>query len=339
MRKFLLSWLACLAFSGAASAATVLSPGTTIYPGQLIQSQNGQFSFGIDPTSHLLMFYFQYAQDGDYTTAYEYLSPNYGWEKTGFVASTFWPTENKNGPGQTSGHVVILNEPGDHLVMQGDGNLVLYNGNTAIWDTGTGGHPGAYAVIENFGDIGIYLPGSTQPMVEWPYPALTSNVSDSVHGAPSSFFNEPRINVYTSFLASSDDICGGTFYVASVTQGNTMEWCGIFSDTVTMQADGNLVFYRNGTNVLQSGTAGYNGDMAVFSPVGILISKPQGGIDNYMPYPLVRQEKWVPPTSGKKPPTVNESFNAINGFLSHAQCYVTSGLTIDGGGGLACYGN
>ncbi|WP_330173129.1 hypothetical protein OG875_05655 [Streptomyces sp. NBC_01498] len=46
-----------------------------------------------------------------------------------------------------------------HLVMQGDGNLVLYCGTPAgkyLWDTATDGNPGAYAVFGGNGDLSVY---------------------------------------------------------------------------------------------------------------------------------------------------------------------------------------
>jgi hypothetical protein len=42
-------------------------------------------------------------------------------------------------------------------IMQGDGNFVMYGpGNQYIWDTATDGHPGAYLVIQDDGNVVIY---------------------------------------------------------------------------------------------------------------------------------------------------------------------------------------
>lgn len=42
------------------------------------------------------------------------------------------------------------------LVMQGDGNLVLYQGNDALWHTQTHGQPGHVAVMQNDGNLVLY---------------------------------------------------------------------------------------------------------------------------------------------------------------------------------------
>jgi hypothetical protein len=43
------------------------------------------------------------------------------------------------------------------LIMQGDGNLVLYNMMGApIWSTGTVGYPGSYFAIQNDGNLVVY---------------------------------------------------------------------------------------------------------------------------------------------------------------------------------------
>ena len=41
------------------------------------------------------------------------------------------------------------------LIMQGDGNLVIYNPG-AIWSTKTNGHAGAYLVLQTDGNLVIY---------------------------------------------------------------------------------------------------------------------------------------------------------------------------------------
>lgn len=45
------------------------------------------------------------------------------------------------------------------LVMQGDGNLVLYKGGQALWNTQTHGHPGAQAFFQDDGNLVVYSAG------------------------------------------------------------------------------------------------------------------------------------------------------------------------------------
>jgi hypothetical protein len=49
------------------------------------------------------------------------------------------------------------NEPVTHAIMQADGNLVAYSATgTAFWATGTAGHPGAYAALQDDGNFVVY---------------------------------------------------------------------------------------------------------------------------------------------------------------------------------------
>lgn len=45
--------------------------------------------------------------------------------------------------------------------MQGDGNLVLYNGNTPIWNSGTQNNPGAYVILQGDANFVIYKAGTS----------------------------------------------------------------------------------------------------------------------------------------------------------------------------------
>ncbi|MGF1429088.1 hypothetical protein [Kitasatospora sp. LaBMicrA B282] len=54
-------------------------------------------------------------------------------------------------------------DPGAYAIMQGDGNFVVYQGQTAVWNAQTWGHPGAYTCFQTDGNLvvyaGPYLPG------------------------------------------------------------------------------------------------------------------------------------------------------------------------------------
>ncbi|MFI9720411.1 hypothetical protein ACIHFE_12235 [Streptomyces sp. NPDC052396] len=49
---------------------------------------------------------------------------------------------------------------GNRAVMQGDGNFVVYDGGgSALWSSGTSGHPGAYLQVQGDGNLVIYQAG------------------------------------------------------------------------------------------------------------------------------------------------------------------------------------
>jgi hypothetical protein len=50
------------------------------------------------------------------------------------------------------------------LIMQGDGNLVEYNGGTALWATDTAGQPGNWAIMQTDGNLVVY---GAQNQVRW----------------------------------------------------------------------------------------------------------------------------------------------------------------------------
>ncbi|MEU9478764.1 hypothetical protein [Streptomyces sp. NPDC048191] len=55
------------------------------------------------------------------------------------------------------------------LVMQYDGNLVMYRkrDGAAIWSTGTHGHDGAYAVMQTDGNLVVYTASGKYPVYPW----------------------------------------------------------------------------------------------------------------------------------------------------------------------------
>lgn len=60
------------------------------------------------------------------------------------------------------GYALVSPNGAYNLQMQGDGNLVLYNCcGTALWHTGTWGHPGSFAVMQNDGNLVVYTAART----------------------------------------------------------------------------------------------------------------------------------------------------------------------------------
>ena len=60
--------------------------------------------------------------------------------------------------GQTLKRDQSLRSPNGHylLVTQRDGNVVLYGGKRALWDSQTAGNPGAFAVLQLDGNFVVY---------------------------------------------------------------------------------------------------------------------------------------------------------------------------------------
>jgi hypothetical protein len=105
--------------------SSVLYPNQTLYQRQFIRSANGLFSLTLQTDGNLVLY--KHGLDG---------------------AQVLWQTHTGDKP-----HIT-------RCVMQADGNLVLYDANsTPYWQTGTGTFPGSQLVIQNDGNAVIYQQG------------------------------------------------------------------------------------------------------------------------------------------------------------------------------------
>lgn len=148
------------------------------------------------------------------------------------------------------GHQAIWNSqtagrPGGRLVMQGDGNLVVYVGAEAVWNSQTAGQPGGRLVMQDDGNLVIYRASSpvwASRGIQAPPPA-----------AP------PRE------LGAGGTLGPG----ASLTSTN-----GRYR--LVMQGDGNLVAYDGSRALWNAGTAGNPGARAILQGDGNFVVY-QGG--------------------------------------------------------------
>ena len=171
----------------------------------------------------------------------------------------------------TAGHPEVFD-----AVMQGDGNLVIYNQcGRAMWASNTAGHPGAWFVVQNDGNAVIYDPTS--------HPLWASN--SVVPGQPSPPTQHDRLLpgqglVIGQSIASSD----GRFRLVLQSDGNLVLYHGSqalwASNTAghadvwdaAMQGDGNLVIYDvRGRPLWASNTAGRAGAFVVVQNDGNLV--------------------------------------------------------------------
>jgi subtilase family serine protease len=79
-----------------------------------------------------------------------------GTATTGYAGSSSGPAVWKSGMIISNGQAFTSGNGANVLVMQSDGNLVLRRQGVAVWNSGTFGHPGAYAAMQGDGNLVIY---------------------------------------------------------------------------------------------------------------------------------------------------------------------------------------
>jgi hypothetical protein len=164
------------------------------------------------------------------------------------------------------------------LVMQADGNLVAYLSTgrqpygPAVWSSNTSGHPGAYAVMQDDGNLVVQAPGGV---------VLWSTGTSGHPGAYAEFQTDGNLVVYLP--SGSAAWSTGTYaHPATIAVGTVMKpgwWAQATYTRLVMQPDGNLVLYRNrdGAALWSSNTSGYPGAYAVMQPDGNLVVYRPGG--------------------------------------------------------------
>lgn len=158
-----------------------------------------------------------------------------------------------------------------HAVMQGDGNLVVYAWGTPLWASGTHGHPGAIAVVQSDGNLVVH--GSAGPI--W----ASGTSARSTPGC-----GEEWVGAGDALHAGqSRTSCDGRFQLTMQGDGNLVlyqraappVWStgtnGTGASMAAMQGDGNLVLYAGGP-VWSSQTFGHPGAaLAVQSDGNVVI--------------------------------------------------------------------
>jgi len=176
-------------------------------------------------------------------------------------------------PGRGLGPGESLRSPGGQfrLVMQKDGNLVLYSaGHKALWASGTRGSAGAWAVMRRDGDFVVYSAAGR---------ALWSSGTARHPGAWLALQADGDVVVYNSkgALWSTGSKQSGLVAGERLEPGWYLESPSRLCRLV-MQQDGNLVLYSAGHQALwASGTRGTAGAWAVMQRDGNFVVYSRAG--------------------------------------------------------------
>ena len=188
------------------------------------------------------------------------------------------------GPGETLAAGQALTSPDGHyqLVMQGDGNLVLYvAGGRSLWSTQTAGNPGAQAVMQTNGNLAVLDAGGT---VLW---SANTSGSNCAHLAVQ---DDGNLVLYgASGAVWSSGTVNSTLQPGEELTSNQSLYSGNDEFQLIMQGDGNLVLYdRAGKALWNAGTEGEGGDRVIMQ-----------GDGNLVMYTPAGQALWYTGTSGK----------------------------------------
>jgi hypothetical protein len=105
------------------------------------------------------------------------------------------------------------------LFMQGDGNLVLYQGGTALWSSGTAGNSGAYALMGGDGNLQV-IRGST---------VLWSTGTSGYPGSDLAIQGDGNLVIYNSACTGVNNSCwySGSHYITNCAGKNCgSDGCG-----------------------------------------------------------------------------------------------------------------
>ncbi|MGF1429855.1 trypsin-like serine protease [Kitasatospora sp. LaBMicrA B282] len=173
------------------------------------------------------------------------------------------------------------------LTMQGDGNLTLtHRGIPAgvLWSSNTGGHPGAFALMQPDGNFVVYAADGNATTGTG---ALWASGTYFNNGAYLQLQDDGNLVVYKKDggTAVGGALWGaGTPKVAPTLPSNTpvwsTQWTEARSTVLEMQQDGNLVLYRksDGAALWSSRTSGNPGAwLAVQSDGNLVVYRAGGG--------------------------------------------------------------
>ncbi len=174
------------------------------------------------------------------------------------------------------GQILYSPSRNHELVMQYDGNLVLYNvtNGAALWNSGTSGNAGAYAAFQTDGNFVIYgangkalWSSSTNGTSYGQYLAVQDDGNMVIYESQVPVF--VTATTTTGYVNSSS---GPAVWSGGVTISSGQNFTsGNGANTLVMQADGNLVLLRQGVPQWNAGTFGHTGAYATMQADGNLV--------------------------------------------------------------------
>jgi hypothetical protein len=160
------------------------------------------------------------------------------------------------------------------FVYQTDGNLVLYDGGTALWASGTDGRPVGVCIMQADGNLVIYGPG-VQPIWAsntWQHPGSRLVVQDDGNVV---IYRPDGVPVWATntWLPTGPRATGDDMQPGEVLDPGQQINSANGRYTFVYQTDGNLVLYDGGTPLWASATDG--------QPVGVCIMQTDGNLVIY----------------------------------------------------------
>ncbi|MGY4210449.1 pseudomonalisin [Burkholderia sp. PvR073] len=196
-------------------------------------------------------------------------SPIYGGEVT--EGTTLRPSQ------------IVYSASGSHrLAMQDDGNLVLYNtaNGAAVWNSGTYGNAGAYAVFQTDGNFVIYS-ASGKPLWFSSTNGTTFGQRLSVQDDGNMVIYRVSVPVFATSTAAAglpNSSSGPAVWNGGMTlSGGQSLTSGNGANVLVMQGDGNLVLMRQGVPQWSSSTYNHPGAYATMQGDGNLVVYSSGG--------------------------------------------------------------
>jgi hypothetical protein len=174
----------------------------------------------------------------------------------------------------TAGQSLISRNVVSMLVMQGDGNLVLYSGGRPVWSSGTYGRGATHAVMQSDGNLVLYTAGNVPIWATNTFGHTNSSLvmQDDGNLVIYSSISVPLWATSTGGHPSPTYFGTDRMISASSLTANKYLRAQNGKSALVMQGDGNLVLYAAGYRVLwSSGTGGRGATHAVMQGDGNLV--------------------------------------------------------------------